>query len=39
MKRQTEAGKRVGRVRVVDQPPTDGQRFPPRLRHVQRRLG
>lgn len=24
---QTEAGKRVGRVRVVDSPPTEGQRF------------
>ncbi|CAM5628479.1 hypothetical protein SALBM135S_05805 [Streptomyces alboniger] len=27
IKRQTDAGKRVGRVRVVDQPPTEGQRF------------
>jgi hypothetical protein len=27
IRRQTEAGKYVGRVRVVDNPPTDGQRF------------
>ncbi|MER5305571.1 DUF6879 family protein [Streptomyces lasiicapitis] len=27
IRRQTEAGKRVGRVRVVDNPPTEGQRF------------
>lgn len=27
IRRQTDAGKRVGRVRVVDSPPTDGQRF------------
>ncbi|MEU6680339.1 DUF6879 family protein [Streptomyces sp. NPDC046925] len=27
IRRQTDAGKRVGRVRVVDDPPTEGQRF------------
>ncbi len=27
IKRQTASGKRVGRVRVVDDPPTEGQRF------------
>ncbi|MFG3096444.1 DUF6879 family protein [Streptomyces sp. NPDC048202] len=27
IRRQTDAGKAIGRVRVVDNPPTDGQRF------------